>query len=73
MVTDPRRRDPAINRALRAWHLPPVIQNGTPEDPEPMGRLKAALLIAFYGLAYGPGWMVIFALGHVGAGHLGHH
>jgi len=34
-----------------------------------MGRLRAALLIAFYGLAYGPGWMVIFALGHVGHRH----
>jgi hypothetical protein len=31
---DRRPREPAINRALRAWHLPPVIQNGTPEDPE---------------------------------------
>jgi len=69
MVTDPRRREPLINRALRTWHLPPVIRADVPEEPEPMGRPRAALLIAFYGLAYGPGWMVIFALGHVGHRH----
>ena len=65
---DPRRRDPAINRALRAFNRGPLIQTDAPPDPdaEPMGRLKAALLITFYGLAYGPGWMVIFAFGHVG-------
>ena len=71
MTTDPRRRDPAINRALRAWNLPPVNRADAPdEDAEQMGRVKAALLITFYGLAYGPGWMLAFALGHVG--HRGH-
>ena len=73
MTNHPRRRDPAINRALRALGLPPALTGDYDEDPEPMGRLTAALLITFYGLAYGPGWIVIFALGHVGAGHLGHH
>jgi len=69
----PTNSEPAINRALRAFGRGPLIQTDAPEDPEPMGRLTAALLITFYGLAYGPGWIVIFALGHVGAGHLGHH
>jgi hypothetical protein len=56
--------------ALRAFHLAPLIQADAPdEDAEPMGRARAALLIAFYGLAYGPGWIVIFALGHVGRRH----
>jgi hypothetical protein len=69
-MTDPRRRDPAINRALRTFHLQPLIQADTPdEDAEPMSKGKAAALIAFYGLAYGPGWMLIFALGHVGRRH----
>jgi hypothetical protein len=68
---DPRRREPAINRALRVFHHGPLIQTDAAPDPdaEPMGRLRAALLIAFYGLAYGPGWIVIFALGHVGHRH----
>ena len=69
MTTDPRRREPAINRALRAFGRGPLIQTDAAPDAEPMGRLRAALLIAFYGLAYGPGWIVIFALGHVGHRH----
>ena len=49
--------DPAINRALRAWNLPPFLTtraDAPEEDAEPMSRPKAAALIAFYTLAYGP-------------------
>jgi hypothetical protein len=34
-----------------------------------MGKVRAALLIAFYGFVYGPGWIVIFAVGRVGHRH----
>jgi hypothetical protein len=59
-VTARRDRGVAINRALRAWNLPPLTTGGPEEeDIEQMGRGKAAALIAFYGLAYGSGFALL--------------
>ena len=55
MTTDPRRRDPAINRALRALNLPPLLTGDYDEDPEPMSRGDAISLIAVYVLVFGFG------------------
>lgn len=62
-----RSTSAAINRALRAFRLPLLIRVDDPDqDAEPMGKVRAALLIAFYGFVYGPGWIVIFAAGRAG-------
>jgi hypothetical protein len=61
MTTDPRRRDPAINRALRALGLPPLLTGDYDEDPESMSRgtakliFAATLLAGFVGIAMAAG------------------
>jgi hypothetical protein len=71
LSTDRRRRpDPAINRALRAFNLPPLLTtraDAPEEDAEPMSRGKAAVLIAFYTLAYGPAALLFFGWAMHGA------
>jgi hypothetical protein len=62
MTTDPRRRDPAINRALRALGLPPLLTGDYDEDPEPMNWRTAQAIVVFYGLAFGFGLLCIGAL-----------
>jgi hypothetical protein len=59
MSNDPRRRDPAINWALRALNLPPLLTGSEPDpDAEPMSRGKAALIVAAYTALYSP--MLVF-------------
>lgn len=67
-MTD-RRRDPAINRARRAWNLPPLLTTRADEseDAEPMSRPKAAALIAFYTIAYGQAGLFFVAWAMHGA------
>jgi hypothetical protein len=68
---NPRRPDPAINRALG---LPPLLTGEYDEDPEPpMGQGNAALLIAVYVLVFGFGIVCVAAThDHLGTLHLGH-
>jgi len=54
MTNHPRRRDPAINRALRALGLPPALTGDYDEDPEPMGRDKAWAIVASYTALFSP-------------------
>jgi hypothetical protein len=54
-VTDPgkRRREPAINRALRALGLPPLL-TGDYDEEEPMSERKAVFIVAGYTALYSP-------------------
>jgi hypothetical protein len=45
-MTDPRRREPAINRALKALGLPPLLTGDYDPDPEPMPRGRARAIVA---------------------------
>jgi hypothetical protein len=54
MTTNPRRRDPAINSALRTLGLPPLLTGDYDEDAEPMSQRKAVLIVAGYTALYAP-------------------
>jgi hypothetical protein len=70
---DPRRREPAINRALRALNLPPLLSGDYDEDPEPMGRRDAISLIAVYVLVFGFGIVCAAMMhDHLGTLYFGH-
>jgi hypothetical protein len=62
-MTDPRRREPAINRALKSLGLPPLLTGDyDPEDQPPMSRDTARLIVAAGAL------LVLLGLLALGAG-----
>jgi hypothetical protein len=63
MTIAPRRREPAINRAMRALGLPPLL-TGDYEDEPAMSRDTAWAIVAAYTALYTPllGVLVFAAL-----------
>ena len=54
MSDDREPRDPAINRALKALGLPPLLSGDYDPDPEPMSERKAVFIVAGWAALYAP-------------------